>query len=197
MGEDKALVQLNGQPLVAQALDLLLQAGLPASIAGARSPLEAFAPVVPDIHPGQGPLAGISAALAALQVQHAVFLSVDQPLLPPSLLVYLHHHASITGAPITLAAVKGFAQTFPVVIDRAALPALSTELNAGRSGCFSAFQAAAASLRTPISILPAEILAQAGHVSHPAGLPASRWFLNANTPADLHRIRALFSPVIA
>jgi molybdopterin-guanine dinucleotide biosynthesis protein A len=197
MGADKALLPLTGKPLVLHALDLLRQAGLPAFIAGARSSLEPFAQVVPDIHPGLGPLTGICAALAILEAQKAVFLSVDQPLLPASLLTWLLHHATITGAPITVTSLNGFTQTFPAVIDRAALPALNTELKAGRGGCFSAFQAAAAALNCPISILPAEILAQSGHVSHPAGLPVSRWFLNANTPADLRRIRALFRPAIA
>jgi molybdopterin-guanine dinucleotide biosynthesis protein A len=197
MGADKALVQLNGQPLVSHALGILREAGLPASIAGARSQLSPFAPVVPDIQPGLGPLGGICAALAIQEAQKAVFLSVDQPLLPASLLTWLLHHATITGAPITLAAVNGFAQTFPVVIDRAALTALSTEFKASHLGCFSAFQAAAAALNYPISILPAEILALTGHVSHPSGLPASRWFLNANTPADLRRIRSFLSPAIA
>jgi hypothetical protein len=60
MGQDKALLLFAGRPLVAHALSILRQAGLPASIAGARpsarTSLEAFAPVVEDPEPGLGPL---------------------------------------------------------------------------------------------------------------------------------------------
>jgi molybdopterin-guanine dinucleotide biosynthesis protein A len=187
MGADKALELLAGQPLVAHAVSVLLEAGLAASIAGARSPLAHFAPVVEDSQPGLGPLGGICAALASTSACRAVFLPVDLPLLPASLIAFLLHHARITGAVATLCSVNGFAQTFPAVVRRAALPALQGELEAGRGGCFSAFQAAAARLGQPLTVLAAESLVQSGQVAHPDGLPAARWFLNVNAPGDLLR----------
>jgi len=192
MGADKALLPLCGMPLIAHALGILHQAGLSASIAGARSPLSAFAPVIPDSSPGQGPLGGICAALASTSARWAVFLPVDLPLLPASLVAYLLRHARTTGRAVTLPSINGFAQTFPAVIDRVALPTLQTELDSGHGGCFSAFQAAAARLAQPISNLPVELLVQAGQVSHPCCLPPTCWFLNLNTPADLRRAQAHF-----
>jgi molybdopterin-guanine dinucleotide biosynthesis protein A len=190
MGADKALELFAGQPLVAHAVSVLRQAGLTASIAGARSLLAAFAPVVEDSQPGMGPLGGICAALASTSACLSVFLPVDLPLLPASLLVFLLHHARTTGSAVTLCSVNGFAQSFPAVLRREILPLLQSELEAGRGGCYSAFQAAAASLGQPVSVLPVELLIQSGHVAHPGDLIAARWFLNVNTPEDLRRAEA-------
>ena len=185
MGEDKALVRLGGQPLVVHALGILREAGLTAAVAGALSPLAAFAPVVEDSEPGLGPLGGISAALASTSARLAVFLPVDLPLLPASAITFLLGHAHITGRPVTVPSVNGFAQTFPAVLDRAVLSVLETELEAGRRCCFSGFQAAAARLGGPVTVLPMEMLVQSGHVAHPEGLPAARWFLNVNAAEGL------------
>ena len=89
MGRDKALVHLAGKPLIEHALGILLNAGLPAAIAGGKPALAAFAPLVEDRHSAQGPLGGICAALAATHARFAVFLPVDLPLIPASHYIYL------------------------------------------------------------------------------------------------------------
>jgi molybdopterin-guanine dinucleotide biosynthesis protein A len=187
MGADKSLVLLNGRPLVAHALGIFGQAGLAASVAGGQPRLSAFASLVEDNRPGLGPLSGICAALASTSAQCAVFLTVDLPLLPASLVVCLLRHARITGRAITLSSVNGFAQTFPAVVNRAALRMLERELESSRGGCYSGFKAAAASLGEPAIVLPVESLIQCGQVAHPLELPAARWFLNVNTAEDLRR----------
>jgi molybdenum cofactor guanylyltransferase len=187
MGKDKSLVLLDGGPLVAHALGIFGQAGLAASVAGGQLGLSAFASLVEDNRPGLGPLSGICAALASTSARWAVFIAVDLPLLPASLLGCLLQHARITGRAITLSSVNGFAQTFPAVVNRAALAMLERELESGRGGCYSGFQAAAASLDEPVTVLPVETLVQCGQVAHPLELPASRWFLNVNTAEDLRR----------
>jgi molybdenum cofactor guanylyltransferase len=201
MGQDKALLSFAGRPLVAHALSILREAGLPASIAGANpqanSSLIAYAPVVDDPKPGLGPLAGICAALAAVTTRYVVFLPVDLPLLPSSLIVYMLHHAQITGRAVTVPTVNGFSQTFPVVLDQSVLPALQSDLHSGQGGCFSAFQTAAKSLGQPIASVAVELLAQSGQIAHPLGLAAAHWFLNVNTPQDLHRADALMAHAIA
>jgi molybdopterin-guanine dinucleotide biosynthesis protein A len=190
MGRDKALVEFRGQPLVVHALEILRGAGLVASIAGARSNLGAFAPVVEDSQTGLGPLSGICSALASTAARWAVFVPVDAPLLPASLVRYLLDHAQITGGAVTLASVAGFAQTFPAVLDRAVLPLLQSELAAGRGGCFAAFKCAAAGRDQPVSVVATELLVQAGQVAHPDGLPAASWFFNVNSAGDLCRAEA-------
>jgi len=82
-------------------------------------------------------------------------------------------------------------------VDRAALPLLRSELEAGRGGCFAGFQAACAALGEPVSVLPVELLVQCGQVSHPDALPPALWFLNVNSPADLQRAEALRPAQIA
>ena len=191
MGRDKTLLEFGGRPLVAHALDLFQEAGIKAMIAGAassgRASLEAFAPVIEDASPGLGPLSGICAALSVTSARYAVFLPVDLPLLPASLLVYLLRSARITGSAVTVCSVSGFTQTFPAVLDRDAFPELQNELGSQRYGCFSAFQVASAAAGQSISSVAVELLAQAGQVSDPRCLPPARWFLNLNTPGDLAR----------
>jgi len=194
MGRDKALVEFRGQPLVAHALRILREAGLSTSIAGSQPGLEAYAPVVPDPNPGLGPLGGVCAALASIETQWAVFVSIDQPLLPPSLLRSLLHHAESSGKPVVLASLAGFAQTFPAVVDRALLPALQAELDFGRAGCFSAFKAASNRAGYPIEVLAAEVLSQNGQVSHPDGVAPENWFLNINSADDLRIAEAIVAP---
>jgi molybdopterin-guanine dinucleotide biosynthesis protein A len=187
MGCDKALVSLDGRPLVGHALYLLQQAGLRTSIAGGQPALARFAPMVADRDPGLGPLSGICAALQSMAAHWAVFIPVDLPLLPPSLVECLLQHARTTGCTVTVPAVNGFAQTFPAVLHRSALPLLERELEAGRGGCFSGFQVAAADAGEKVTVLPVESLVQCGQVADSHLLPAAWWFLNVNTPENLRR----------
>jgi molybdenum cofactor guanylyltransferase len=195
MGRDKALLEFEGRPLAAHALDLFQEVGITAMIAGAaasgRAALVKFAPVIEDASSGLGPLSGICAALLVTSARYGMFLPVDLPLLPASLLIYLLRSARITRSVATICAVSGFTQTFPVVLDRAALPALKNELDSQRYGCFSAFQAAAATAGQSVRSVAVELLAQTGEVCDPLGLPPIDWFLNLNTPDDLERAEVL------
>lgn len=193
MGKDKALAELGGRALIERALAVLREAGLTAAIAGASSQLTGFAPVIEDATAGMGPLGGVCAGLKATQARYAVLLSVDMPLLPASLIVYLLWHARVTGAVATVPSVNGFAQTFPAVVERSAQPALEDSLRTGYSGCFAAFETAAKSVGGELHRLPVEWLAQAGHVEHPDGLPGALWFLNVNDPAELARAEGLLT----
>lgn len=193
MGRDKALLPLAGRPLILHAVSILRDARLKVWIAGARSPLSEFAPVVADSRPGEGPLGGICAALAATSTRYAVFLPVDLPLLPAPLVEFLVHHAGVTAQAVTILCLGGVAQSFPAVLDRGILPALQSEMDAGRRACLLGFQAAAASFRQSVSQIPVELLVQAGQVADPRNLPAMRWFLNVNTPEEFQRAETLLT----
>lgn len=191
MGTDKAFVELGGRPLIAHAAGILEAARLKVVIAGAiaeaRSRLEPYAPVIPDRTAGLGPLGGIWAALAATRAELGVFLPVDVPFLPASLVQCLLEHARIKGRAVTLASVNGDAETFPAVISRRALSVLERELGERRLGCLAAFRTAASELGEHVVMVDVEVLVQAGQVFHPHGLPAVRWFLNLNEERDLRR----------
>lgn len=193
MGQDKSLIRFNGERLIEHALRTLRSAGFEPRIAGARSELSSFASIVPDDSDcaGLGPLSGICSALEAATARYALFLPVDLPLLPPSLVRYLVHYAEVTGSAITMASRGGFVETFPVVIDRAASAGLSRQLRKENRKCLSAFRAAAKMLTMPVSVVPAELILQAGQVSDPHDLPVGAWFLSINTPQDLSRVEGL------
>ena len=187
MGTDKAMVPLAGRPLIAHALRTLREAGLIGSIAGARAALDSYAPVIEDSEQDRGPLGGICSALESTASRWAVFLPVDLPLLPATLLVFLLARAQRVQAAITAVDAGGIVQTFPVVIERAALPGLRAALQHGSNGCFSAFQAAAKVLGQNVLSVQLESIVEAGDVIHPLGLPVECWFLNVNSPTELAR----------
>ena len=83
MGRDKAFVELDGRPLAAMVLDALREAGAAPVVAvgGDLANLTAlgFDRVVPDRHPGEGPLGGIVTALDAVAADVVVVLGCDMP----------------------------------------------------------------------------------------------------------------------
>lgn len=197
MGRDKALIELHGKPLVAHAVDVLRRVGLPVFISGTRDDLSRFAPVLPDSEPDRGPLHGLCRALATGDAELVAFTSVDLPLIPPELIKRLLAIAQTTGNQVTLVSVNGFAQTFPAVVRRDALPSLEEELHSGKGGCFAAFRRASTTCNQSLLAPHVENLIQAGQIIHPAGLLPSRWFLNINTPADLEFAKHCQPAVIA
>ncbi len=183
MGADKALIDFAGRPLIEHALSQLAILGLSAKIAGARSALDAYAPVIRD--DGGGPLGGICAALKVCAAPLAVFVSVDMPLLPPSAIARMLHAARATAPGAVLFTLNGFIQTFPAVVERALLPELASELSSGHSGCLRAIRAAVLALHRPLRLLPLELLAQAGQCPDETLQHPFLWFLNLNTPTEV------------
>jgi molybdopterin-guanine dinucleotide biosynthesis protein A len=192
MGCDKALLSFAGQTLLERSLHILQAAGLTASIAGGAPELARFAPLLADAQPDLGPLSGICAALAHCPAPLAVFLPVDLPLLPPELVRALVNHAQATQAPVTLASLDGFVESFPVVLRRESLDALQTALASAQRGCLRGFQAAAASLGQALAVQAAESLVE----QVASGLPPAAWFLNVNRAEDFERARQHFSAPI-
>lgn len=86
MGRDKALLRFQGRPMVEIAVEKLRSFCANVSIAGNREDLAGFAPVVRETRVDVGPGAGIEAGLLACAQPWAMFLPVDAPLAPNSLL---------------------------------------------------------------------------------------------------------------
>jgi molybdopterin-guanine dinucleotide biosynthesis protein A len=82
MGTDKALLQLAGKPLIERAVEKLRPICAEVHILSGDSVLEPYAPLVPDIHPGCGPIGGMEAALERSSHAWNLFLAVDMPFLP-------------------------------------------------------------------------------------------------------------------
>jgi molybdopterin-guanine dinucleotide biosynthesis protein A len=86
MGQDKALLMLDGKPLVQHAVEKLKRLCAKASILANNPKLEVYAPVVVDNISNYGPLGGIEAALLHSAYAWNLILPVDMPFLPTRLL---------------------------------------------------------------------------------------------------------------
>ena len=86
MGQDKALLTLGGEPLVKRAVRKLSMVCAEVAIAGGAENLMQFGRVIPDESSGCGPLAGIVAALEQSSFEWNLFLAVDAPFVPVSVL---------------------------------------------------------------------------------------------------------------
>ena len=195
MGQEKALIQLAGRPLVQHAVEIMRNAGLDVRIAGARADLSPFAQTVMDepTQTGLGPLAGICSALSVANCRFVTFLPVDLPLVPSGLVEYLVHRAQVTESAVTVASMDAFIQTFPVVLDRAALGDLQRCLTSNDRNCLKAFRSAAHALCQPFTELPLERFVEQGDFRDPRRMAPSQWFLNLNSPPDLAMAEAAFS----
>jgi molybdopterin-guanine dinucleotide biosynthesis protein A len=102
MGTDKAFAMLDGQTLLARALDLARRVTNDVRIVGDAGKFAPFAPVVEDVFPGCGPLAGIHAALRASHTDLNLMLAVDLPFVSPALLQFLIAQAKDPAAMVTV-----------------------------------------------------------------------------------------------
>jgi molybdopterin-guanine dinucleotide biosynthesis protein A len=143
MGGDKALLEVDGRPLIAFPLAALEGAGA-ASIAivgGDPRPLAGVGyPVVGDLHRGAGPLGGILTALAAAEHDVVVVLACDQPAVTPSLVRTLVD-ALDTGATAAVPLVAGVLQPMTAAFRRDALPDLRRRFDAGERAVHRALDA--------------------------------------------------------
>ena len=171
MGTDKAFVMLDGRTLLDRALDVCRTITSEVQIAGDRKKFAPFAPVVEDVFPGCGPLAGIHAALRASQTDLNLILAVDLPFVSPGLLHFLGAQARDSGAIVTVPrAGKGW-QPLCAVYCRAFADPAETALRAGRHKIDALFDPA---LSRPVEEVD---LRSAGF--------SSEVFRNLNTPEEL------------
>jgi molybdenum cofactor guanylyltransferase len=185
MGRDKALLDLNGSPLIVRALEKLRLLGFSPRIVGSRPDLASFAPVIPDIHPHSGPLGGIEAALAASDTEQNLFLPVDLPLVLAELLRWMIRRAELTSALATIPRFQGCLQPLCAVYSKVLLPHASAAIASGNAKVTRAIESAANATRMRIDSFDVESIAVAQSWQQPT--PLHRWFENVNTPADFDK----------
>ena len=189
MGRDKALLDFGGRPLIEHAIAALRGLGFEPRICGSRPDLARFAPVVPDNHPGCGPLAGIEAALSTSASDLNLFLPVDLPLLPSAFLRWMADRAAVTNAVATLPLLGGRPQPLCAVYSRRLLHGIHAALAAGNLKMMIAIETAAAALGESIDAFHVESVAAALiPETWPAHPPLQQWFRNINTPADYDQL---------
>jgi molybdenum cofactor guanylyltransferase len=185
MGRDKSLLTLANRSLIEHALDKLraLPLAAPPRIAGARADLSRYAQVLPDLHPGCGPLSGIEAALASTTQPLNLFLPVDLPLLPAQFLNWMLWRAETTGASLTVPRINGLPQPLCAVYHRNLLQPIRASLLAGN------YKVTAAIPASGTDVFDVETVASANQeMPSWSPLPLFRWFHNCNTPEDMAAI---------
>ena len=175
MGQDKAFLQLGGCSLLARTLELARKVTPNSCIVGSAAKFAVFAPVVEDLYPECGPLAGIHAALTRTSTDLNLVLAVDLPFLEASFLNYLICQGHETSAAAVVPRAGGSLQPLCAVYRRRFAEIAERSLRAGRN---------------KIDPLFAEVQAR---VIEPAELQRSGFmetmFRNLNTPNDWDEAR--------
>jgi molybdenum cofactor guanylyltransferase len=118
MGRDKAFLELQGRTLLERALTIARSISENVRIVGQREKLGVYGPVIEDVYPGQGPLAGIHAALTASQSELNFMIALDTPFLDAGFARYLVEQARLSGATVTVPRVAGQVQPLCAVYRR-------------------------------------------------------------------------------
>lgn len=190
MGRDKALLPFRALSLIEHAVRRLRAAGCDTFIAGSRPDLEKYAPVLPDLHPGCGPLSGIEAALAVAPSSTSVlFLAIDLPLLPVCFLTLLLERVRRTGALMTVPVFGGKPQPLCAIYSAALLPGITAALEAGEYKVMRVLEALVPPRGRDLFAVEA-VLSAEDSLRDRASDPSHRWFTNVNTPEELVGLNA-------
>jgi len=180
MGTDKALLEIEGQPLVLRVADRLAEVcGSVAIIGeGTLSNPGQYANlglrVVPDSFPGLGPLAGIEAALAATSAEANLIAACDMPSLDASALEALFAAGGDCAVPRH---ADGRIEPLCAVYHRRIHARVRELLESGIRGVTEALR----------------LLETGGFALRYVQVTARDTFANLNTPEDLARYRAEYS----
>ncbi len=135
--KDKAFLKMGGRTLLEHALELARAAAGSAPgnrwIVGSADKFAAFGPVVEDIYPGNGPLAGIHAALTASATDLNLIIAVDMPFLQPGFLNYLIRQARASTAAVVVPRTATGLQPLAAVYRREFAAAAERSLRAGEN----------------------------------------------------------------
>jgi molybdopterin-guanine dinucleotide biosynthesis protein A len=172
---DKAFLDFRGQTLLERALTVAGTICVRVTIVGDPGRFRTYrsskyGPVVADIFPGCGPLAGIHAALTHSTADLNLMFAVDMPFVSRELLAFLFVTAEASDAVITVPRTgRGF-QPLCAVYRRDFSTAAEQALRAGKYKVDAAFSS------VPVRVIEENELAAAGF--------CERDFFNVNTPQD-------------
>lgn len=179
MGTDKALLELEGKPLLIRALEAARQVSFDTKIVGDPATLGSYGTVIQDIYRGRGPLGGIHAALTTSPSDWNLILAVDLPFLTLRFLQYLIAQSQRSAATVTVPSTDGFLHPLCGVYRRQFAPVAERALAEGRNKIDGLFSEV--SLRV---ISEGEL--------HDNGL-SDAMFRNLNTPEEWEKARQEFA----
>jgi molybdopterin-guanine dinucleotide biosynthesis protein A len=165
MGRDKALLPYGSGALAQHAARAAALAAGSATLVGDPVRYGGLGfPVIPDLHPGEGPLGGILTALAHTNAEWNLVTACDMPRLTPELLRGLLEQAESSGAGVLVPSAEGGAiHPLCAVYARQAFPALNDAFTRGIRSVKEALRATGAVF---VSVAQAEM------------------FQNVNTPEE-------------
>jgi len=193
MGSDKALLVLpTGETLLDRALRLAKTVSDTVKLVApnARYSERVDVPVVEDIYPACGPLAGIHAALSASATELNLVLGVDCPLVTPELLRFLVRVAAGTDKLATVPRVAGHLHNVCAVYRREfakiAEGILAGSAAAGNTGKRRGTRIDGIFTEVPSRIVEEDELRDAGF--------GAELFANVNTPAEFAALTLRWQP---
>ena len=174
MGQDKALLDVGGQPLIQRVIDRLGGHFSDILISGAG--YEQFGlPVVPDAYEGAGSLGGICSAVAASPTDHAFVVACDMPFVNLEL---IRHLETFTDShDVVIARLERGLETLHAFYSKGCVPAMRRSIEGGDLKIISFFDAVRVKVIEPDDWRRLD----------PEGLS----FFNVNTPAEYDRALAL------
>jgi len=206
MGRNKALLALGGEPLVCHAVKKLRRVCRDVRILTGDSELSAYAPLVPDLHPGCGPMGGMEAGLLHSTFEWNLFLAVDMPFVPSTLIsdwlrVWLEEDERREGARVRMFTVDGRPQPGFCLLHKEVAPFLSAALEQGQYKLLPVLEAAGRELALKPGLPPGagcwnvltpglrsiagERRSEESRDTTEAQQAAQHlWFANLNTPED-------------
>jgi len=180
MGTDKAFLRLGNLTLLEHAIATAKEVCDTVVLVGDKQRLSPYGWVVQDKFPGQGPLAGIHAALSSESARFAnLVLSVDIPCVSRKLLKYLLSKFETGTAQVTVPRADGHLQTLCAVYRQEFALVAEQALREGRN---------------KIDPLFAQVTSQAIEEDEWKALGfAPDIFDNVNTPEDWERMQQRFA----
>ncbi len=181
MGQDKSRLPFGGTTLLTWVVRRVAQACAPVIVVAraASDYPDCGARVISDRRPGEGPLAGLAAGLAAAETAYAAVVPCDLPFIEPALLQGLS--ALAPGWDVVVPVVGGRAQPLCAVYSRTIASIAEDMLRRA--------DRAVHQLVTQPGVRAHQVLEDA----LTAWDPGLRTFVNINTPEDYERARDMLT----
>jgi molybdenum cofactor guanylyltransferase len=172
MGQHKALLPFGDRPLVVWVAETVRAACGNATLVGSSGTYSSLGfPVIEDLYPGQGPLAGIHAALQHSSAISNLILGCDMPYVTEAFLRWLLESFERTGAVITVPESDAFGYE----------PLCGVYKKECRSVIEDALRSGERSVRRVLARVGAQTLPRSEWKPFD---PAGKLFRNLNTPGE-------------
>jgi len=185
MGVDKALLEINGKPLIEIAVEKLRSFCSDVSIAGNRQDLARYASIACESRIEIGPVAGLEAGLIACTQPWAMFVPVDVPLVPAEVLRNWVLDAlgyEKGGLGVSLLLAQGARQPAFCLIRRDCLPKVTAAIESGERRINTVLDSV--DTNDGYSWITVEDAAKYGPGGRATDLQIDAWFHNVNTPEE-------------